>query len=153
MYCLWDWRPIRPPLLLLCSFFVQIYERFIYVLQGVQSGRHVSDCHSLWQELRQLSRKMGNCFCYIYGTVIVIWFAALTLSLSLSLYGGLIGIFNHGIHLKGITLLGNALLCTSVLFVISDAGQRVCQEVSNVIVRVSVRTMYFHNYCLVSPIK
>lgn len=72
---------------------------------------------------------------------------------SLSLYGGLIGIFNHGIHLKGITLLGNALLCTSVLFVISDAGQRVCQEVSNVIVRVSVRTMYFHNYCLVSPIK
>ena len=99
----------------------------------------MSDCHSLWQELRQLSRKMGNCFCYIYGTVIVIWFAALTLSL----YGGLIGIFNHGIHLRGITLLVNALSCTSVLFVISDAGQRVCQEVSNVIVRLSVRTNVF----------
>lgn len=99
----------------------------------------MSDCHSLWQELRQLSRKMGDCFCYIYGTVIVIWFAALTLSL----YGGLISISSHGINLKGITLLGNAFLCTSALFVISDAGQRVCQEVSNVIVRLSVRTNLF----------
>jgi hypothetical protein len=63
----------------------------------------------VWQELRQLSRKMGDCFCYIYGTVIVIWLAALTLPRSL--YGGLIGVFNHGIHLKGITLLCNALLC------------------------------------------
>ncbi|GFG35048.1 hypothetical protein Cfor_07649, partial [Coptotermes formosanus] len=67
---------------------------------------------------------MGDCFCYIYGTVIVIWFAALTLSL----YGGLVAIFNHGIHLRGIALLCNTVLCTSVLFVISDAGQRVCQE-------------------------
>lgn len=86
----------------------------------------MSDYHSLWQELSQLSRKMGDCFCYIYGTVIVIWFAALTLCL----YGGLIAIFNHGIHLRGITLLCNTVLCTSVLFVISDAGHRVCQEVS-----------------------
>ena len=69
----------------------------------------MSDCHSLWQELRQLSRKMGDCFYYIYGTVIVVWFAALTVSL----YGELIGILNHGIHLKGITVLGNALLCTN----------------------------------------
>ena len=68
----------------------------------------MSDCHSLWQELRQLSRKMGDCFYYIYGTVIVVWFAALTVSL----YGELIGILNHGIHLKGITVLGNALLYT-----------------------------------------
>ena len=110
--------------------FLQLFEIFIYVLQGAQNGRHVSDCHSLWQELRQLSRKMGDCFCYVYGTVIVIWFVALTLSL----YGGLIGIFNHGIHLKWIALLGSSLMCITVLFVISDAGQRVCQEVSNVIV-------------------
>jgi hypothetical protein len=94
----------------------------------------VSDYHSLWQALSQLSRKMGDCFCYIYGTVIVIWFAALTLSL----YGGLVAIFNHGIHLRGIALLCNTVLCTSVLFVISDAGQRVCQEVSNDTVRLSV---------------
>lgn len=94
----------------------------------------MSDCHSLWQELRQLSRKMGDSFCYIYGTAIVIWFIVLTLGL----YGGLIGIFNHGIQPKGITLLVNTLACTSVLFVISDAGQRVCQEVSNVIVRLYV---------------
>jgi len=117
MCWLWGECPLRPPLLRLCSFLVQLFERFIYVLQGVQSGRHVSDCHSLWQELRQLSRKMGDSFCYIYGTVIVIWFAALTLSLSVC--GGLIGIFNHGINLKGITLLCNAHLCTSVFFVIS----------------------------------
>jgi hypothetical protein len=99
----------------------------------------VSDCHSLWQELRHLSRKMGDSFCYIYGTVIVIWLAALTLSL----YGGLIGFLNHGIRFKEIMLLGNALLCTSVLFVISDAGQRACQEVSNVTVHLSVCTNVF----------
>jgi len=86
-----------------------------------------------------MSRKMWDCFCYIYGTAIVIWFVALTLAL----YGGLIGIFNHGIHLKRITLFGNALLCTPVLFVISDAGQRVCQQVSNVIVHLYV----FTNMC------
>jgi len=84
---------------------------------------------------------MGDSFSYIYGAVIVIWLAALTLSL----YGGLIGFFNHGIRFKEIALLGNALLCTSVLFVISDAGQRVCQEVSNVIVRLSVRTNVFQH--------
>ena len=92
-----------------CALFFHTTFWDIYVLQGVRSGRHVSDCHSVWQELRQLSRKMGDCFCYIYGTVIVIWLAALTLPRSL--YGGLIGVFNHGIHLKGITLLCNALLC------------------------------------------
>jgi hypothetical protein len=103
--------------------------RLLYVLQGVQSGRHLSDYHALWQELRQLSRKMGECFCYIYGSIIVIWFAAFILSL----YGGLIGIFNRGIHLRGATLLFNALMCTLVLFVISDGGQRVCVQVSFIV--------------------
>lgn len=69
---------------------------------------------------------MGDCVCYIYGVIIVIWFAALTLSL----YGGLTGILDHGVDLRGFALLANALLCTSVLFVISDAGQRLSEEVS-----------------------
>jgi hypothetical protein len=96
------------------------------LLQGVGNGRKVSVYHSLWQDLSQLSRKIGDCFCYIYGVIIVIWFAALTLSL----YGGLTDILDHGVDLRGLVLLANALLCTSMLFVISDAGQRLSEEVS-----------------------
>ena len=103
----------------------------------------MNDYHALWQELSQLSRKMGECFCYIYGSIIVIWFAALTLSF----YGGLIGTFNRGIHLRGVTLLFNALTCTLVLFVISDGGQRVSVQVS-VIVCISIVHLYVRvNMC------
>ncbi|KDR11871.1 gustatory and odorant receptor 24-like [Zootermopsis nevadensis] len=110
---------------MMCYSVTSTAHRLVNILrQGLGNGRKVSDYHSLWQDLSRLSRKMGDCVCYIYGVIIVIWFAALTLSL----YGGLTGILDHGVDLRGFALLANALLCTSVLFVISDAGQRLSEE-------------------------
>jgi hypothetical protein len=105
---------------------MELLQDFLMLLQGIGCGRKVSDYHSLWRDLSQLSRKIGECFCYIYGVIIVIWFATLTLSL----YGGLTGIMDHAVDLRELALLANAVLCSSMLFVIGDAGQRLCEEVS-----------------------
>jgi hypothetical protein len=105
---------------------MQLLIRFLNVLQGVEDKRQVSYYHSVWQDLSQLIHKMGDSFCYMYGTIVVIWFATLTLSL----YGSLTGILDHGFNMREVALLANGALCTSVLFVICDAGQRVSEEVS-----------------------
>ncbi|XP_069700754.1 gustatory and odorant receptor 21a-like [Periplaneta americana] len=92
--------------------------------QGTQNGRHVSNYCSLWQDLSRLSRKIGESFCYIYGLIIIIWFSTMTLSL----YGGLTGILDHGCGLREFGLIVNATFCTFILFLICDAGEKLSDE-------------------------
>ncbi|KAJ4427572.1 hypothetical protein ANN_25220 [Periplaneta americana] len=96
--------------------------------QGTQNGRHVSNYCSLWQDLSRLSRKIGESFCYIYGLIIIIWFSTMTLSL----YGGLTGILDHGCGLREFGLIVNATFCTFILFLICDAGEKLSDEVNSI---------------------